>query len=181
MELLSEIFGKGTNLSVLNMCMRTVFVFAVTLLLIRIAGMRAFGMHMPVDNVLTILLGALLSRVIAGASPAIATFASAFTIVILYRICAWLAVINKSFGRLVKGKELLIYKNGQMIRQNMNKAMVTEKDLAEEIRINANIDSLKNVESAYIERNGEISIVKKTIKINLPNAFNKSNREKTSN
>ncbi|MGZ3863843.1 MAG: DUF421 domain-containing protein [Bacteroidia bacterium] len=165
MKLLVEIFGEGNNLTILNMCSRTALVFIIALILIRISGKRAFGMNMPMDNVITILLGALLSRAIVGASPFIATIASALLMVILYRICAQLAVISKAFGKLVKGKELLIYKNGQMLHENMKKAMVTEKDLVEEMRIKANLDSLKNVEAAYIERNGEISIVKKTIKL----------------
>jgi len=162
MEALIEIFGKGKDLSVFQMCMRTALVFGITLFFIRISGKRTFGMHMPMDNVITILLGALLSRAIVGASPFIATIASGFMIIVLYRLCAALSVFSKRFGRAVKGKEELIYKDGIMIKDNMNKCMVTEEDLIEEARINSNLGSLKDVETAYVERNGEISIVKKS-------------------
>jgi uncharacterized membrane protein YcaP (DUF421 family) len=161
MEMLIDIFGKGKDLSVFQMSMRTVLVFCITLLFIRISGKRAFGMRMPMDNVITILLGALLSRAIVGASPFMATIASGFTIIILYRICAGLSVFSKLFGKIVKGKEELIYKDGMMIKKSMNKCMVTEEDLIEEVRINSNLSSLREVETAYVERNGEISIVKK--------------------
>src|SRR4051812_16011228 len=134
METLIEIFGKGKDLSPFQMCMRTVLVFCITLFFIRISGKRSFGMRMPMDNVLTILLGALLSRAIVGASPFIATVLSGFTIIILYRICAGLSVFSKLFGKVVKGKETLIFKDGKMLKENMKACMVTEKDLIEEIR-----------------------------------------------
>jgi uncharacterized membrane protein YcaP (DUF421 family) len=161
MGMLLEIFGRGKDLSVSQMCMRTILVFCVTLLFIRISGKRTFGMHMPMDNVITILLGALLSRAIVGASPFVATVASGFTIIVLYRICAGLSVFSKLFGKVVKGKEELIYKDGRMIKDVMKRCMVTEEDLIEEVRINSNLGSLQDVETAFVERNGEISIVKK--------------------
>jgi uncharacterized membrane protein YcaP (DUF421 family) len=161
MEALYEIFGRGKDLSVFQMCMRAVLIFSITLFFIRISGKRSFGMRMPMDNVITILLGALLSRAIVGASPFIATVASAFMIIVLYRICAELSVYSKLFGKIVKGREEPIYKNGVMLKDNMKKCMVTEEDLIEEVRINSNLDSLNDVEAAYVERNGKISIVKK--------------------
>jgi len=160
-QTLIEIFGKGKELSVFQMCTRTVFVFVITLLFIRISGKRSFGMRMTMDNVLTILMGALLSRAIVGASPFIATIASGLTIIVLYRLCASLSVFNKLFGKIVKGKGELIYKDKQMLTNAMRKCMITEEDLIEEVRINSNLGSLQDVETAYVERNGEISVVKK--------------------
>jgi uncharacterized membrane protein YcaP (DUF421 family) len=161
METLVELFGRGKDLSVFQMCMRTILVFSIALFYIRIAGKRAFGMRMPMDNVITILLGALLSRAIVGASPFIATILSGFTIIILYRLCAGLSVFSKLFGKIIKGKGEIIYQEGKMIKDVMKKCMITEEDLNEEVRINSNLDSLNKVETAYVERNGEISIVKK--------------------
>jgi uncharacterized membrane protein YcaP (DUF421 family) len=163
MDLLVELFGRGKDLSPFQMCMRTILVFLITLLFIRISGRRTFGMRMPVDNVLTILLGALLSRAIVGASPFIATIASGFVIIVLYRICVGLSVFSKLFGKVVKGNSLLIYKDGVMLKENMKAAMITEEDLIEEVRINSNLGSLDDVEVAHVERNGEISVVKKKV------------------
>jgi uncharacterized membrane protein YcaP (DUF421 family) len=161
MELLIEIFGKGKDLSPFQMGMRTVLVFFICLVYIRVSGKRSFGMRMPLDNVITILLGAILSRAVVGASPFIATIASGGVIVVLYRLCAGLSVFSKLFGKLVKGKEMVIYKDGGMLKGNMKHCMVTEEDMQEEIRINGNIDSFEKVKEMYVERNGEISVVKK--------------------
>jgi uncharacterized membrane protein YcaP (DUF421 family) len=160
-DILIDIFGQGKELSVFQMCMRTVLVFVITLLFIRLSGKRSFGMRMPLDNVITILLGALLSRAIVGASPFFPTIASGFVIVILYRIFAGLSVFSKLFGKLVKGKGVLIYKDGELFKDRMTKCMVTKEDLIEELRINSNLGTLDEAKAIYIERNGEISVVKK--------------------
>ena len=160
-EILIEIFGRGKDLSAFQMCLRTVVVFIITLTFVRLAGKRSFGMRMPMDNVITILLGALLSRAITGASPFIATVLSGLVIIVLYRLCATLSVFSKVFGKIVKGEDMLIYKDGKMLTDNMERCMVTEKDLIEEVRLKVNTASLDKVDSVYVERNGELSVVKK--------------------
>lgn len=162
MELITQLFGHGKDLSVLQMSLRTVVVFIICLSFIRIAGKRTFGMRMPLDNVITILLGAILSRAIVGASPFIPTVVSGLVIVLLYFIFAQLSVISDFFGCIVKGKATVLYKDGQLFRENMRRCMVTEKDLVEGVRINSNLDSLDKIETIHVERNGEISVVKKT-------------------
>lgn len=161
MEILIKIFGQGKDLSVLQMGMRTILVFIICLIFIRMAGKRSFGMRMPLDNVITILLGAVLSRAIVGASPFVPTIISGGIIMFLYRLCSGLAVFSKRFGQAVKGDEQIIYKDGKLLKENMKRCMVTEKDVMEEMRINSNLDSLDKVKTIYVERNGEISIVKK--------------------
>src|SRR4051812_6447765 len=117
MEILTELFGHGKDLSPLQMGMRTVLVFIICLVFIRISGKRSFGMHMPLDNVITILLGAVLSRAIVGASPFIATITSGAVIVVVYRLFAGLCFYSKRFGRIVKGSDEVIYKNGQLQKE----------------------------------------------------------------
>jgi uncharacterized membrane protein YcaP (DUF421 family) len=118
-------------------------------------------MRMPIDNVLTILLGAILSRAVTGASPFFPTILAGALIVVLYKICSWLSVYSHAFGKLVKGEEKTIYVDGKLLKESMKKCMVTEKDLHEELRINVNLDSFEKIDRIYLERNGEISVVLK--------------------
>ena len=83
MHVFTAVFGEGTELDSLQMAMRAVAVFFAALILIRISGRRSFGQRSPFDYVVAILLGATLSRVIVGASPAIPTFAASLVIVLL--------------------------------------------------------------------------------------------------
>ena len=43
MEMIDELFGHGTDLNSLQMTVRAIVIFFVTLLLIRFTGMRVFG------------------------------------------------------------------------------------------------------------------------------------------
>lgn len=160
-QLLIELFGQGKELTAWQMSLRTVVVFIICLLLIRLSGHRSFGMKMPFDNVITILLGAVLSRAVTGASPFLPIIISAVTIALLHRVFGWLGFYSKLFGRIVKGEELILYANGKLNFENMQRAMITEKDIHEEIRINGNVDSLEEVSLIYMERSGEVSVVKK--------------------
>jgi uncharacterized membrane protein YcaP (DUF421 family) len=161
MEILEQLIGTRQELTVSQMAIRTVLIFFFSLFLIRIAGKRSFGRKMPLDNVLTILLGAILSRAIVGASPFLPILCSSFVLTVLYRIFGGLSYYNKWFGKVVKGNSRVLYKDKKLMEDNMKKSMITHHDLMEGIRINSNVDSLDKVDTVYEERNGEISVIKK--------------------
>jgi uncharacterized membrane protein YcaP (DUF421 family) len=161
MNIIHEVFGKGDQLNFYQMSARAVVVFIIGLILIRISGRRSFGMKMPFDNVIVILLGAILSRAVTGASPFFPTICASLVIVILHRLCAWIALHNDWFGNLVKGKEEVLYKDGVLIKMNMDKVLISDKDLMEGLHIHGNIDSLDKADKVYLERDGQISVVKK--------------------
>jgi uncharacterized membrane protein YcaP (DUF421 family) len=161
MKWVNEILGQGTELNFYQMSLRALLVFILGLVLIKLSGRRSFGIKMPFDNVIAILLGAILSRAVVGASPFIPVICASTVIVLLHRLCAWIALHNDWFGRLVKGKEQVLYKDGALQKKNMDEVLVSEKDLMEGMHINANIDSLEKAAMIYMERDGQISIVKK--------------------
>lgn len=160
-EILTDIFGEGQELEPLQMCTRATVVFILALVLVRLAGRRAFGMGMTFDNVLTILLGAVMSRAITGASPFLATIAAAATIIALYRLCAWISVRSDAFGKIVKGEPRLLYKDGTLDENELRRSLLSKKDLLEGIHTNGNVDDIDETRKVYLERDGKISVVRK--------------------
>src|ERR1700741_2666135 len=136
MEFLYELMGRGSHLNPLQMSVRGIFVFIFCLILIRFSGRRSFGMRMPFDNVVAMLMGAVLSRAVTGESPFMATLCASTTIAVLYRLFAWVALYSDKFGSLIKGEAKVLYDNGEMNRENMKYALITEKDLKEGLRKN---------------------------------------------
>lgn len=161
MKLLLFIFGEGKELSVLQMCSRAAVIFLFTLVLIRIAGRRAFGLKTPFDNVILILLGSILGQAVMGVSPFVPTLAAGLVISILHRLFAYLGLYSHAFGKLTKGGTILLYQKGKLIKENMKRSLISDEDLMEEIRLKANVDTLDQVEVVYMERNGQISTIKK--------------------
>jgi uncharacterized membrane protein YcaP (DUF421 family) len=158
MELL---WGNGEQLTPLQMGSRAFVMFFISLALLRIAGKRAFGKNSAFDIIIGIMLGAVLSRAVVGASPFFSVVAAGFVLVLLHRIIALVSVKQDWLGKLVKGKSQLLYKDETIQWKEMKSAAVSEKDLMEGVRMEGNVNSLDEVEEAYMERNGEISIVKK--------------------
>lgn len=161
MEWFYFLFGEGKDLNSLQMIARSIVVFILTLCMIHVAGIRTFGKRSAMDNVILIILGAVMSRAIVGASPFIPVTLASLTLVIIHRIVAGLSVRNRKIGLLVKGKCVCLFKDGQLLTDNMLKAMISKEDMLESVRLTINENSFDNVKEIYLERNGELSIIKK--------------------
>lgn len=161
MGVLAEIFGQGKDLNVLQMGCRGIVVFLIALILIRLSGRRSFSLHTPLDNIITISLGAILSRAIVGASSFVPVIVTCFIIVLLHRIFGWMIVRSPKFASLVEGDKILLFKDGNFIEDNLKKALVCREDIMQGVRKSALTEDMSKIDRVYIERNGEISAIKK--------------------
>lgn len=161
MEWITVLFGEGKDLNVLQMCSRAFVVFFVALLLVRLSGRRTFGKRSAFDNTLAIILGAVLSRAVVGASPVIPTVCCGLLLVLLHRLLAWLSIKSKWIGRLLKGDAIPLYKNGELQHDNLSRSLVSPTDIMSDLRLKIQTNSLADVEEINMETNGEISVIKK--------------------
>lgn len=161
MKTFYELIGEGEkDPAPWQIAIRAFCIFIIALILIRISGKRAFGMRSSFDNVISILLGAVLSRSLLGDHPFWSPVIAATTLTLLYLFCAWISTYSDTFGRLIKGDARVLYKDKKLFRQHMRSSYITDKDLEEEVRKEGNVDTLEKIKSAYLERDGGISIVK---------------------
>jgi uncharacterized membrane protein YcaP (DUF421 family) len=161
MEWIHVLFGTGRDLNSLQMVCRAIVSFLLTLVLIRIAGIRTFGKRSAFDNVIVIMLGSIFSRVVVGASPFIPTTLACLAFVLVHSGLGWISVRSDVIGRLVKGERKVLYAEGKMDERNMRRVMVSKKDLLESVRLRLNSDNLDEVQEIVLERNGEISVIRK--------------------
>ena len=160
-DLQDTLFGTGTELTALQMSVRGFLIFFFALVMIRISGRRSFGLGMPFDNIVTILLGAVLSRAVVGASPFGPTVITCLCIVILHRVLGWLTVHNKTLSKWIEGEKIILFKQGKIIEKNMNKAIVCQEDVAQGVRDTIQSESTDGIDKIYLERNGKISVIRK--------------------
>ncbi|PAW93881.1 hypothetical protein CKK33_10390 [Mucilaginibacter sp. MD40] len=160
-DILIDIFGEGKNLDALQMSLRGIVVFFLALMMIRISGRRSFGLRAPVDNIVAVLLGAILSRSVVGASAFAPVVITCLVIVFLHRFIGWLTVKSKFIRKTFIGNTLVLFENGKFDEPNMNAMQVCRDDVLQSIRKSALTENLELIEKVYMENNGEITIVKK--------------------
>jgi uncharacterized membrane protein YcaP (DUF421 family) len=160
MHILIDIFGQGRDLTIAQMCSRGTAVFFIALLLIRVSGRRSFGVHSPLDNIITIVLGAVLSRAIVGVSAFVPVIVCCTVIVLLHRFVAWLISHSRIVEKVVEGEKILLFENGRFIEENMRKALVCKEDVLQSVRKSALSEDLSKIERIYMEKNGEVSAIR---------------------
>jgi uncharacterized membrane protein YcaP (DUF421 family) len=154
---LRDLFGEGTDLGPLQMALRALAVFVLALAMIRTAGRRSIGQHRPFDACTTVLLGAVLSRAVVGASPFRATMAAGLTIVVLHRLVGMASVRWPWFESLVSGDKRVLVRDGRRDESEMRKALITPRDMDEAVRKRSG-DEAVPVDAAVLERDGEITV-----------------------
>lgn len=160
-ELLEKYFGINEQISILDITVRSIIMFILTFLIIRLAGMRQFRQNSPFDMVIAFLVGGVLSRGVAGATPLVASLASAMALILLQKLIYKISFKHKRIESIMKGKPCLIYKDGKFIKENMRKADITTLEIFEDMRVVLHTDDLNEVAEIYVEKTGEISFVKK--------------------
>jgi uncharacterized membrane protein YcaP (DUF421 family) len=161
MDTINFLFGQGSNLNMLQMSMRAFSMFFVMLILIRFTGRRAFAKKSSFDNIIVIMLGAVLARGVVGASPFWSTVAASVIMVALHRFIAWLSVKNNFVEKLIKGHAILLFDNEKLVDNNLSKTGISKNDLHESLRLETKKDSLTEIEIAFLETNGRISFILK--------------------
>lgn len=144
-----------------QMCIRSVLIFAWALLLIRLAGKRVFGKNTSFDIVLGVILGSILSRALTGNARFMPTVAASAVIVLLHLLLARLSLRSRFVGHAIKGRETQLVQDGSILWANMRKVNITPHDLQAALRASAGTDNLCQIRQAFLERNGEISFIRR--------------------
>ncbi|WP_225307229.1 DUF421 domain-containing protein [Adhaeribacter soli] len=158
-EFFEALLGTQGDITWWQMGLRAVIVFIAALIILRTGDRRVFGKNTALDIVMGIVLGSVLSRAITGNAPFGPALFTSVVLMGLHRITAYFAFHYPKFGKLVKGRELQLIKNGQFQEDALAQAKITRNDLEEATRQNS-VENLQQVKDAFIERNGSISIIK---------------------
>ena len=149
------------DLTFIQISLRGIIVFLVTLTTMRLGHKRSLSRKTPFDAVLLVILAAVLSRAINGSAAFFATLGGGVVLVVLHRLFAHLAYYSHGFGILVKGRPDTIVHDGECDFRMMRRNHISMHDLEEDMRLGARIDDLSRVRLARVERSGDISFIKK--------------------
>jgi uncharacterized membrane protein YcaP (DUF421 family) len=142
-----------------QMALRTVVIYAFSLLIVRLGSKRFLSEATAFDVIVGIMLGSVMSRAINGSAPFFPTLLGGVVLIGMHWLLGVLAFHASWFGTLVKGNPVLLIKDGNIQQAGMRRAGLSEHDLEQALRLQANQTDLTNVQLAYLERNGGISVI----------------------
>jgi len=160
---LEQLFGHGENLTALQTGARAFALFFLMLVLVRVAGMRMFGRKSSFDTIVVFTLGALLSRVVVGVSPAVPTVVAGIVLVVLHRLVAIATATVPALDRLLKGSNKVLYRGGVFDLEAMRRAGISRADLEEAVRTKANRLKLTDVLEIHLESSGDLGVVEDVV------------------
>jgi uncharacterized membrane protein YcaP (DUF421 family) len=162
MDVIEALLGiNREQMTPFQMACRAVVIFFISLVMVRIAGLRTLGKQSSFDIVTSLILGAILGRAVVTDQSFIGSILAALVLALLHRFFAWLGYKNKIAGAIIKGRNIILIKDGVRLYENMSKVHVTENDILEAMRRDGNINDPDQIQEAHLERSGEISIIKK--------------------
>lgn len=140
--------------------LRATAVYVVILVLVRLSGKRTIGQFTPFDMIVVVLLGSAVQNSLLGEDVSLlGGLILAATLIALNWLVGFVTARNKRIDRLIEGVPVLLARNGEVYRQVLRRQMITEGDLQEAMR-EADCRSEDEIEAAYLETNGRISVVK---------------------
>lgn len=159
MDLATEIFGAKDHLSAGQECARAVVVFVYGLVLVRLAGRRAFGKWAALDIVVSIVVGSNLSRALTGGAPFAGTLAATFVLMLLHWLLAHAAARSRLVSKVVEGEPIELARDGAHDVQARNRQAVSLADVQEALR-QQGLEQLEDARRVVLEPSGKINVVK---------------------
>ena len=160
-EYLNYLLGFDTNnVEPHQMAARAAVVFFFALAYVRTGGLRMLGRQSAYDSLTALMLGAILGRAVVSQDSFLGTLLAALVIMILHRLVAWITFKSSWAGSVLKGKSIVLFQNNKPLKENLSRVHITENDLQEAVRKNLNMDDMSGVKEIYMDRSGELSVIK---------------------
>ena len=162
---------------------RTFIMFVVLLLTLKLTGKRGVRELSVFETVIIIALGSAAGDPMFYEDVAILPAFTVFLVVILsYRFVTWLVGKSKRFEEFMEGKTECLIREGKFVVETFDKESLAQDEFFSELR-QQSISHLGQVEYAYLETTGEVSVffydddsVKLGLPI-LPHLFSKKTKE----
>ncbi len=150
------------DLTFTNISLRALVIFVAAIVMVRTGDKRFFSRKSAFDVILGFVLASTLARAINGSAPLFQTIGAGFVLVWTHRLLGATARRWQSLGWAIKGSPDKIVDRGKVIPAALRSNHLSEHDLTEDLRLNGGTKDVADVEEAWIERNGDISVLKKS-------------------
>lgn len=137
---------------------RTILLYVMVILAMRVMGKRQIGELQPSELVVTILISDLAAIPMQETGiPLASGVIPILTLIACEVLLSALTMVSIRFRRIVTGKPSVIIQNGQINQAEMRRVRFTMDDLLEELRLGG-YKGIDEVAYAVLETNGKLSI-----------------------
>lgn len=140
---------------------RTIILYLVVMISIRLMGKRQIGDMQPGELVVTLLISEIAAMPLQDTDQPILYGVSAIATLVTLEIGISLLSLKSFFVRkLLSGKSVILIKDGVIDQQELKKVRMTVLDLVEMLR-NQQVFDISTVSFAVLETGGELSVLLK--------------------
>ena len=137
---------------------RTIILYLVLILAIRLMGKRQIGQMEPAEFVVTMLVANLASIPMQdGGIPLFSGVVPIFTVLGVELVLSALSLKSSKVRKLLCGKPVILIENGNILQQNLRKTRITLDELSGHLREKDVLD-IQAVQFAILETNGNLSV-----------------------
>jgi len=156
---LSGVIFPGGHV-LLQIVFRTVVIYLLVLIGVRLSGKREVGQMTPFDLTLLLLLSNSVQNAMTGPDTSLMGGGiAACTLLILNYLIAEVSGTNRRFRRLIQGQPTLLIHDGKTIESHMAKEHVSVDELQRALREHG-ISCIEQTALAVLEVDGSISCLK---------------------
>ncbi|MBQ6820105.1 MAG: DUF421 domain-containing protein [Clostridium sp.] len=154
--------------------LRTVFLYTIVILVIRIMGKRQIGELQPYEFVITIMISDLAALPMQDTRlPLILGVIPIITLLFIKTILSLLQLKSQKARKILEGEPCILIAKGKILFDELKKQQINLDELMEEIRLAGYFD-LNDIEYGILENNGQMSFLtseNKSSKPTLPKIY----------
>jgi len=137
---------------------RTIFLYLVLILSIRLMGKRQIGQLEASEFVVTMLVANLASIPMQDSDiPLLSGLVPILTVLGMELVLSWLILKSVVFRKIFCGKPVILIDNGKILRENLRSTRLTLDELTGHLRQKDVLD-IRSVQFAILETDGSLSV-----------------------
>ncbi|HYH42835.1 MAG TPA: YetF domain-containing protein [Burkholderiales bacterium] len=154
-----ELFGL--TVSPVELMIRGSAVYWFLVIVFRVVLRRDTGSVGIADILLLVIIADAAQNAMAGEYRSITDGLILVSTIIGWNVLIdWLSYRYPAIRRIFEPRPLQLVRDGRILRRNLAKELVAESELMSKLRVNG-VDDVKDVKAAYMEPDGEITVIKK--------------------
>jgi len=143
---------------------RSIILYILVVIALRIMGKQQISQLQPFEFVLTLMIAELATIPMENTGiPLLKGIIPIFILLFAQVTISYLSLKSQGFRRIISGTPVVLIKNGLIMDEVLQRNRYNINDLLEQLRIK-NYHNINEIAFAYLETNGEISIIPKAEK-----------------